>query len=54
MAVKNPVDYKRGEITKISAGEIEKFVHFATLAFNAEFKHSEEDELIIINNIQSL
>ena len=25
-AIKNPVDYKRGEITKISAGEIEKFV----------------------------
>ena len=26
--------------------------YFATLAFNAEFKHCEEDELIIINNIQ--
>lgn len=120
MAFKNPVDYKRGEITKISAGEIEKFVqndlvkllqnthrmqsylenypveqqkiilekmqsfetdkvflrtaikrvdlktdnisisydinyiikYFATLAFNAEFKHTEEDELIIVNNIQ--
>ncbi|MBP3923967.1 recombinase family protein [bacterium] len=120
MAIKNPVDYERGEITKISAGEIEKFVqddlvkllqnthriqsylenypveqqkiileqmqkfepdkvflrtavkrvdlkldcisisydinyvikYFATLAFNAEFKHSEENELIIINNIQ--
>lgn len=119
-SIKNPVDYERGEITKISAGEIEKFVqddlvkllqnthriqsylenypveqqkiileqmqkfepdkvflrtavkrvdlkldsisisydinyvikYFATLAFNAEFKHSEEDELIIINNIQ--
>ena len=120
MAIKNPVDYERGEITKISAGEIEKFVqddlvkllqnthriqsylenypveqqkiilermqkfepdkvflrtaikrvdlkldcisinydinyvikYFATLAFNAEFNHTEEDELIIINNIQ--
>ncbi|MBD5402322.1 recombinase family protein [bacterium] len=120
MAVKNPIDYERGEITKISAGEIEKFVqndlvkllqntyrmqsylenypveqqkiilekmqsfetdkvflrtaikrvdlktdnisisydinyiikYFATLAFNAEFNHTEEDELIIINNIQ--
>ena len=120
MAVKSPVDYERGEFTKISAGEIEKFVqddlvkllqsthriqsylenypveqqkiileqmqkfepdkvflrtavkrvdlnldcisisydinyvikYFATLAFNAEFKHTEEDELIIINNIQ--
>lgn len=119
-SIKNPVDYERGEITKISAGEIEKFVqddlvkllqnthriqsyiekypveqqkfileqmqkfepdkvflrtavkrvdlkqdcisisydinyiikYFATLAFNAEFKHCEEDELIIINNIQ--
>lgn len=26
MAIKNPVDYERGEITKISAREIEKFV----------------------------
>lgn len=26
--------------------------YFATLAFNAEFNHTEEDELIIINNIQ--
>lgn len=119
-SIKNPIDYERGEITKISAGEIEKFVqddlvkllqnthrmqsylenypveqqkiileqmqnfepdkvflrtavkrvdlktdnisisydinyiikYFVTLAFNAEFKHTEEDELIIINNIQ--
>lgn len=119
MSIKNPVDYERGEITKISAGEIEKFVqddlikllknthkmqpylenysveqqklmldlmkayeadkvflrtaikrvdlnvdcisvsydiayivkHFATLAFNAEFKHSEDDEQIITNRI---
>ena len=26
MSIKNPVDYERGEITKISAGEIENFV----------------------------
>lgn len=26
ISIKNPVDYERGEITKISAGEIEKFV----------------------------
>ena len=26
MSIKNPVDYERGEITKISAGEIETFV----------------------------
>ncbi len=120
MSIKNPVDYERGEITKISAGEIEKFVqenlmkllknthkmqtylenysveqqklmldlmkiyevdkiflrtaikrvglktncisisydinyiikYFATMAFNAEFKHTEDDELIITNQIQ--
>ncbi len=119
-AIKNPVDYKRGEITKISAGEIEKFVqedlikllknthkiqnyienypveqqkiilekmqsfeadkvflrtavkrvdlktdcisisydinyiikYFATLSFKAEFNHSEDEEVIIINQIQ--
>ena len=119
MSIKNPVDYERGEITKISAGEIENFVqndlkkllknthkmqtylenysveqqklilglmessetdkvflrtaikrvelnvdyirisydiayivkHFATLAFNAEFNHIEEDEQIITNRI---
>ena len=118
-AIKNPVDYERGEITKISAGEIENFVQndltkllknthkmqaylenysveqhklmlnlmkvyesdkvflrtaikrvdlnvdsislsydiayivklFATLAFNAEFNHTEEDEQIITNRI---
>ena len=118
-AIKNPVDYERGEITKISAGEIETFVqndfvkllhnthkmqeyfenysveqqklmldlmkiyevdkiflrtaikrvdlktncisisydinyiikYFATLAFNAEFKHSEQDAQIITNCI---
>lgn len=120
VAVKNPIDYERGEITKISAGEIEKFVqedlvkllqnthrmqsylenypieqqkiilekmqnfetekvflrtaikrvdlktdcisisydvnyiikYFATLAFNAEFNHTENNELIITNQIQ--
>lgn len=120
MSIKNPVDYERGEITKISAGEIETFVqndfvkllkntrkmqeylasysveqqklmldlmkiyevdkiflrtaikrvdlkincisisydinyiikYFATMAFNAEFKHSEEDEQIITNCIE--
>ena len=119
MSIKNPVDYERGEITKISAGEIENFVqndlrkllknthkmqtylenysveqqklilglmessetdkvflrtaikrielnidyirisydiayivkHFATLAFNAEFNHIEEEEQIITNRI---
>lgn len=119
MSIKNPVDYERGEITKISAGEIEKFVqenlmkllknihriqnslenyplnqqkiilermqnfeadkvflrtavkrvdlktdcisisydinyiikYFATLSFNAEFNHTEEDEQIITNCI---
>lgn len=119
-AIKNPSDYERGEITKISAGEIEKFVqddlikllqnahkiqnylenysveqqkiilekmqnfdadkvflrtavkrvdlktdcisisydinyiikYFATLAFNTEFNHTEDDELIITNQIQ--
>ena len=120
ISIKNPVDYERGEITKISAGEIEKFVqddlikllqnahkiqkhlenypieqqkiilekmqnfdtdkvffrtavkrvdlktdcisisydvnyiikYFATLAFNAEFNHTEDNELIITNQIQ--
>ena len=118
-AVKNPTDYERGQITKISAGEIEKFVqddlekllqnthkmqgfienysveqqrailnniqtfesdkiflrtvvkrvdlrvdrisisydigyivkYFATMAFNAEFKYSEDDEQIINNQL---
>ena len=118
-AIKNPIDYERGDITKISAGEIEKFVqadfnkllqnthkiqgyvtnysveqqkailnkiqifepnkvfirtavkrvdlrvdrisisydigyivkYFATMAFNAEFKYSEDDEQIIINQL---
>lgn len=118
-AVKNPTDYEKGQITKISAGEIEKFVqedlekllqnthkmqgfienysveqqrsilnniqtfepdkiflrtvvkrvdlrvdrisisydigyivkYFATMAFNAEFKYSEDDEQIIINQL---
>lgn len=118
-ALKNPTNYERGEITKISAGEIEKFVkedmrklldnsylmqkhlepysvpqqkmiltqmktfepdkvflrtaikrvdlsvnsisishdinfiinYFATMAFNAEFQHSEEDEYIITNKL---
>ena len=120
MSIKNPIDYERGEITKISAGEIETFVqndfvkllkntrkmqeylesysveqqklmldlmkiyevdkiflrtaikrvdlktncisisydinyiikYFATLAFNAEFKHSEQDDQIITNCIE--
>ena len=120
ISIKNPVDYERGEITKISAGEIEKFVqedlvkllqnphrmqsyldnypieqqkiilekmqnfeadkvflrtavkkvnlktdcisisydinyiikYFATSAFNAEFNHTENNELIITNQIQ--
>ena len=119
-AIKNPADHERGEITKISAGEIENFVqndfvkllhnthkmqeylesysveqqklmldlmkiyevdkiflrtaikrvdlktncisisydinyiikYFATLAFNAEFKHSEQDDQIITNCIE--
>lgn len=118
-AVKNPTDYEKGQITKISAGEIEKFIqddlekllhnthkmqgfienysveqqrsilnniqafepdkiflrtvvkrvdlrvdrisisydigyivkYFATMAFNAEFKYSEDDEQIIINQL---
>lgn len=118
-AIKNPVDYERGEITKISAGEIEKFVqedltkllknthriqnylenyplnqqkiilermqnfevdkvflrtavkkvnlktdcisisydityiikYFATMAFNAEFKYTEDNEQLITNQI---
>ena len=118
-AVKNPTDYEKGQITKISAGEIEKFIqddlekllqnthkmqgfienysveqqrailnniqtfesdkiflrtvvkrvdlrvdrisisydigyivkYFATMAFNAEFKYSEDDEQIINNQL---
>ncbi len=118
-AIKNPIDYERGDITKISAGEIETFVqddltkllhntykiqgylekysveqqklildlmntyqldkvflrtvirrvdlslnrisinydigyiigYFATMAFNAEFKYTEENEQIITNHI---
>ncbi len=119
MSIKNPVDYERGEITKISAGEIETFVqndfvkllkntrkmqeylasysveqqklmldlmkiyevdkiflrtaikrvdlktncisisydinyiikYFATMAFNAEFKYTEDNEQLITNQI---
>ena len=38
MSIKNPVDYERGEITKISAGEIENFVQ-NDLRFNGIFRN---------------
>lgn len=56
MPIKNPVDYERGEITKISAGEVEKFVVETTKDFlqNKEqiqklikdFKVSKQNKLI--------
>lgn len=62
-SIKNPVDYERGEITKISAGEIEKFVIETTKEFLqdkeqiqnivSEFKISKQNKLIYTaQNIQ--
>ncbi len=62
-SIKNPVDYERGEITKISAGEIEKFVIETTKEFLqdkeqiqkivSEYKISKQNKLIYTaQNIQ--
>lgn len=62
-SIKNPVDYERGEITKISAGEVEKFVIETTKEFLqdkeqiqkivSEYKISKQNKLIYTaQNIQ--
>lgn len=60
-AIKNPVDYERGEITKISAGEIENFVQadLKSLLKNTQLIHqhlenySVEQQKLILENMQN-